>query len=99
MLTPGVRPNGWRADALCAEIKPGECLAYVQTFITEDWPMPIYAVRLAREAGIVACRATGHAYVYYGNGPEGSFAGDALKLSTTRADWAPPPLLPVIMSA
>jgi hypothetical protein len=99
MLTPGVRPHGWRAHVLCGETRPGECLAYVQTFVTEDWPAPIYAVWLAQDAGIVDCRATGHAYMYYGDGPEGRFAGDALSLEDTRADWPPPPLTPVVMSA
>lgn len=99
MLNPDVRPNGWRAHVLCAETRPGECLAYVQTFVTEDWPAPIYAVRLSRDAGVINCRATGHAYIYYGEGPEGKFAGDALKLETTRADWPAPPFAPVIMPA
>jgi hypothetical protein len=104
MLKPGVRPDRWRAHVLCAEIKPGECLAYVQTFVTEDWPAPIYAVRLARDAAVSDCRAAGHAYMYYGDGycgdsREGNFSGDALRLETTRADWPPPPFAPVIMSA
>jgi hypothetical protein len=99
MLTSGVRPNGWRAHVLCAETKPGECLAYVQTFVSEDWPAPIYAVRLASDAGIVDCRAAGHAYMYYAKGPEGKFAGDVLGLETTRVDWTPLPLVPVIKSS
>lgn len=99
MLDARVRPNGWRAHVLCAETVPGECLAYVQMFVSEDWPAPIYAVRLARNAGIIDCRATGHAYMYYGNGPEGNFAGEALRLETARADWVPPSFTPVIMSA
>jgi hypothetical protein len=98
MLNSRVRPNGWRAHVLCAETRPGKCLAYVQTFVTEDWPAPIYTVRLAQDAGIVGCRATGHAYMYYGDGPDGNFAGDALTLDTARTDWPPPPLKPVVMS-
>jgi hypothetical protein len=61
MLSPGERPDGWRAHVLCAETRPGECIAYVQTFLSEDWPAPIYAVRLAQDAAIIDCRATGHA--------------------------------------
>lgn len=99
MLQPGVRPDGWRAHVLCAETRPGECLAYVQLFLTEDWPAPIYAVRLAQDAEIVDCRATGHAYMYFGDGAVGNLAGDALELGTTRANWAPPPFKPVVMSA
>jgi hypothetical protein len=99
MLDPRIRPNGWRAHVLCAETVPGECFAYIQTFVSEDWPAPIYAVHLARDAGIIGSRAIGHAYMYYGNGPEGNFAGDALTLETTRANWAPPPLAPAIKSA
>ncbi len=99
MLTPGVRPDKWRAHVLCAEIKPGECLAYVQTFVTEDWPAPIYAVRLAQDAAVIDHGAAGHAYMYYGDGQEGNFSGDAPRLETTRADWPAPPFAPVIMSA
>lgn len=99
MLTPGMRPDGWRAHVLFAETRPGECIAYVQTFLSEDWPAPIYAVRLAQDAAIIDCRATGHAYMYYRNGPEGNYAGETLKLETTRAEWEPPPFAPVIMSA
>jgi hypothetical protein len=76
MLAPKVRPNGWRAHVLCAEIRPGECLAYVQTFVTEDWAAPIYAVYVARDATLVDCQTVGHAYMYYGDGPECNFAGD-----------------------
>jgi hypothetical protein len=98
MLTPGVKPNGWRAHVLCAETRPGECLAYVQTFVTEDWPAPIYAVRLAHDAGIVDCVAVGHAYMHIGDGSEGKFSGDALRLETTRSDWAPQPFAPVVQT-
>jgi len=99
MLTPGVHPDGWRAHVLCAETKPGECVAYVQMFVSEDWAAPIYAVRLAPDAALVDCRATGHAYMYYENGHEGKFAGEVITLATMRAQWHPPPLAPVIMSA
>ncbi|MGD0619701.1 MAG: hypothetical protein ABSB67_18800 [Bryobacteraceae bacterium] len=99
MWTPGVRPDGWRAHALCAETRPGECLAYVQTFVTEDWRAPVYAVRLAQDAGIVDCRATGHAYMYFDGGPQGKFIGETLNLETTRATWVPPPFAPVVKSA
>jgi hypothetical protein len=98
MRKPGVRPDGWRAHVLCAETRPGECLAYVRLFLTEDWPAPIYAVRLAQDAGIVVCRATGHAYIYFSDGPVDNVAGDALELGTTRANWGPPPFKPVVMS-
>ncbi len=99
MLTPGMRPDGWRAHVLCAETRPGECIAYVQTFLSEDWPAPIYAVRLAQDAAIIDCRATGHAYMYYRNGLVGNYAGETLTLETTRAEWEPPPFAPVVMSA
>lgn len=71
LLDPNVRPDGWRAHVLCAEVIPGECLAYVQTFVTEDWAAPAYAVRLSRDASIVDRSATGHAYMYYRGGREG----------------------------
>ncbi len=99
MLIPGVRPNRWRAHILCAETRPSECVTYVQTFVTEDWPAPIYAVRLAQSGGIVDCRATGHLYKYYGDGPVGNFAGDAVSLDTTRTDYPPAPFSPVVRTS
>jgi len=97
MLT-GARPAGWRAHVLCAEIKPGECLAHVQMFVSEDWPAPAYTIRLARDAALVGCRPAGHAYMYYQDGPKGKYSGEALSLGTTRADFPAPPLAPVIAS-
>ncbi len=96
MLTPGTCPDGWQSHVLCAEIRPGECLAYVQMFISEDWPAPTYAVRLAHDQAIIDCRAAGHAYIYYGNTLESPYAGEALSLDTTRADWPDQPFEPVI---
>lgn len=56
MLPPGTRPDGWRAHVLCAEIRPGTCLAHVQTFVSEDWPTPAYTVRLGRTLHLLGAR-------------------------------------------
>jgi hypothetical protein len=97
MLT-GARPAGWRAHVLCAEIRPSECFAHMQMFISEDWPAPAYTVRLTREPALFDSRAAGHAYVYYTDGPKGKYSGEASCLTTLRADLPAPPLAPVITS-
>lgn len=99
MLTPGARPDGWQAHLLCAETKPGECLAHVQMFVSEDWPAPTYTIRLAQDSALVDCKAAGHAYVYHQDRPRGQYSGEALKLETTRSDLPAPPLMPVVGSA
>jgi len=96
MLTPGARPAGWRAHILAAEVKRGECLAHVQTFLTEDWQPLIYTVRLGRPtAG--RDRAAGHNYLYYADGPKGKYAGEAFPLLSTRIDMVVPPASPAII--
>lgn len=95
MLVPGARPGGWRAHVLAAEIKAGQCLAHVQTFLTEDWPAPIYTVALGSVLGVTD-RAAGHLYVYNDDGPKGKFAGVAYDLTATRVPMAVPPSTPVI---
>lgn len=95
MLTPGTRPAGWRAHVLAAEIKGGQCLAHVPTFLTEDWPAPIYKVFLGGAPDTSDC-AAGHLYAYYQDGPKGKFAGRAYDLTAARVAIAVPPLTPVI---
>jgi len=95
MLRPGARPAGWRAHILAAEIKSGECLAHVQTFLTEDWPAPIYTVRLGRPTNVPDLAAA-HRYVYYPDGPKGKYAGEACSLGSTRIDMVAPLPSPVI---
>jgi hypothetical protein len=97
-MQTGARPAGWRAHLLCAEIKPGECLAHLQMFISEDWPAPAYTVRLARQAALSDTYAVGHAYVYYADGPKGKYSGEANCLTTLRTNFPAPPLAPVIAS-
>lgn len=95
MLRPGARPAGWRAHILAAEIKRGECLAQVQTFLTEDWPAPIYTVHLGRTA-TVPDRNAAHRYVYYPDGPKGKYAGESCPLRSTRIEMVAPPPSPAI---
>ena len=99
MLSAGARPHGWQAHVLCAETKPGECLAHVQMFVSEDWPAPAYTIRLAQDSTLVESKAAGHAYVYYRGGPRGQYSGKALNLETTRSDHPALPLTPVVGSA
>ena len=65
MLNPNVRPDGWRAHLLCAEVTPGGCLAHVQLFLTQDWPAPTYTIRLAANLTTPAGVGAGHIYRYY----------------------------------
>ena len=97
MLTPGMRPAGWVAHVLCAEVRPGECLAYVQMFLSEDWPAPVYAVRLASDPSITELRSAGHFYGYYEEGLKGKFSGEASSLLTTRTSTSTPPFAPVVL--
>jgi len=99
MLNPNVRPNGWRAHVLAADTTPNEHVAYVQTFVTGDWVSPVYAVGITRCAKNPGCRTIGHAFIYYGNGPEGKYAGDALPLEATRSTWPTPVPGPAILPA
>jgi hypothetical protein len=92
----GARPDGWRAHVLCAEIRPGGCLAYVQMFLSEDWPAPTYTVHLATDSTILGSSAAGHAYVYYAEGLRGQYSGNVHSLGITRANSSPPPTLPVV---
>ena len=96
MLTAEIRPAGWVAHVLCAEIRPPECLAYVQLFLSEDWDAPIYAVRLATDGSITRVAAAGHFYIYE-NGPDGKYAGEASSLLTFRSPFPPAPFNPVIL--
>lgn len=96
MLTPGIRPDGWVAHVLCAESRPGECLAYVQLFLSDDWDAPIYAVRLANDASIANIASAGHLYIYE-DGPEGKRAGEASSLLTFRSTLPPAPFKPVVL--
>jgi hypothetical protein len=96
IMVSNTRPDGWRAHVLAAEIKNGECLAYVQTFLTEDWPAPIYTVVLGKVER-VADRAAGHIYIYNSNGPKGKYAGVAYDLTATRVQMVAPPPTPVII--
>jgi len=99
MLDPNARPDGFRAHLLCAEVRPGGCFAHVQLFLTEDWPAPIYTIRLAADPAIVGAGAAGHVYHYYQDGVSGRFSGEALRLGVALTNFAAPPLAPVVTSA
>lgn len=98
MLNPAVRPDGWRAHILCAEVTPTGCFAHVQMFLSEDWAARTYTINLAADLGS-ATGAAGHIYLYYPDGPRGRFSGDAERLRTTRATFVPPLPLPAVASA
>lgn len=99
MLTPGTRPDGWRAHVLCAETKPGGCLAHVQMFLSEDWPAPTYSVTLAKSPTIVDVQASGTFYMYFESGSAGGkFAGETHSLEVKRTDYVLKPSEPVVKS-
>jgi hypothetical protein len=99
MLDPNIRPDGWRAHVLCAEVTPGGCFAHVQMFLTADWSAPIYTIRLAVDPTVVDARAAGHVYRYYPDGARGRFLGEAECLQITQTNLPTPPLAPVVASA
>jgi hypothetical protein len=96
MLPAGARPDGWRAHVLAAELKNGEAVAHVQLFLTEDWPAPIYTVRVGRHPDMADRQAAGHAYVHYADGPHGQYVGEARPLGTTVVDIVVAPPVPVV---
>jgi len=98
MLNTGVRPAGWRAHLLCAEVATGGCFAHVQMFLTEDWSAPIYTISLAVDPALTETGAAGHSYLYYPDGPKGKFSGEAQRLRTERAHFGVPPLAPAVAS-
>ena len=96
MMTPGARPSGWRAHILCAESRSDACLAYVQMFLSEDWPAPTYVVTLGTNSAIVDSSAAGHAFLYYPDGPRGQYAGETQPLAVSRSNFPPRPPLPAV---
>jgi hypothetical protein len=68
----------------------------VQLFISEDFEPRIYTVRLGSDRGLQGAPAFGHGYLYYPDGQRGKFSGEAVSLTTTRFDFPPIPLAPVI---
>lgn len=98
-MLDGSRPDGWIGHALCADITNGEFRAHVQLFISEDFQPRIYTVRLGKDPTVQGAMASGHGYLYYPDGRRGKFSGEAVSLTTTRADFPPLPLAPVIKSA
>jgi len=56
-------------------------------------------VRLGSDTSLPGAPAFGHGYLYYPNGRRGKFSGEAVSLSTTRFDFPPLALAPVIKSA
>jgi hypothetical protein len=96
MLDPKARPDGWQAHVLCCEIRPGVCCAYLQMFLSEDWPPPIYAINLANDPDISLTEAFGHAYIYFTGGAKGKYCGEVHSLATTRAEFPPVRPSPVV---
>lgn len=95
MLAPNVRPNSWRGHLVCAEIRPTECRAYAQLFLSQEWPALIYAIRISNSGHFGTPRAAGYSYIYFANGQEGKFAGAANELSVRRTD-VDSPLRPAV---
>jgi hypothetical protein len=92
----GSRPDGWFGHSLCADITSGECRAHVQLFISDDFKPRIYTVRLGTDTALQSLPGCGHCYCYYPTGRQGKLSGEAVSLTSARADFPPLPLEPVI---
>ncbi len=90
------RPVDWRAHYLAAEVRPGICAAHVQIFLTEDYVGRIFEIALARDSSIVGRASFGHKYLYYPNGKQGQFSGDAKPMTTIIAARTFPPPEPAV---
>lgn len=87
LAVPDARPDGWRGHVLAAEAKDGVLFAYVQTFLSPDWPAPIYSIVLGRAEHLPKSR--GHLYVYSSEGQNGKYAGAAYDLRGAQTSIAP----------
>ena len=95
-MIDGSRPDGWMGHILAADTSWGLYRAHVQLLVSRDWPAPAYTIQLASDATDEALRASGHAYVYFPEGPRGKFSGKAHVLHVERMGIAPSPLKPAI---
>jgi hypothetical protein len=95
MLPLNTRPEGWYGHILSAETKNGECIAQVQMFLSQDWPAPIYTIRLGCAPSSLD-DATCHLYAYYQDGPRGRYAGEAHILGAASMQVVMPPPLPAV---
>jgi hypothetical protein len=86
MIDPKMRPAGWRAHILAAEVQAGVCAAHVQMFLTEEHAAPIYTVVLAGDSAIQGDTAFAHAYLYYREGKREKFSGEAMTLPIIRME-------------
>ena len=84
MLQPGVRPDGWKAHFLAAEVAEGVCLAHVHMFLTEDSPGQIYTITLGCDPLNQDQNGHAHKYRYYPDGKSGQFLGEATVLTAIR---------------
>jgi|GEM_PF-3341390 len=88
-------PKGWQGHAVCAELKGDARLAHVQMFLSEDYASRIYTIRLALDSDLHS-RGSGHLYVYYQEGLQGGYAGEAYRLGSSATDIPARPLLPLV---
>ena len=86
-------------DGVGADVRPGECRAYVQMFLSDDWPSRVYSVSLAKDQSIANTQAFGTFYVYVEKESGSRLVGEASPLDVTRTDFPLQPLKPVIKSA
>lgn len=97
MLNPDLRPGGWRAHVLAAEIRPGGvCVAHIQMFLTEENPGLIYTVKLGEDPALVDLAAHAHLYRYFPDGKHGRFLGEASELPAIRVAMEFPPATPAV---
>jgi hypothetical protein len=98
-MSNGARPDGWVGHIVTAERTADACTAHVQLFICEDYPAPAYSIRLAMNGDIAAVRGSGHAYIYFKDGPKGRFSGEARALTTGTIAPQSMPLQPIFEDA
>ena len=96
VLNLDARPEDWRAHFLAAEVRAGTCAAHVQLFMTEDYAGSIYEITLASDSAIDGRESFGHKYLYYPDGKQKRFSGDAKPLKTIIAARTFPPPEPVV---
>lgn len=89
MMVPGTRPDGWRAHVLGAEVRPGECRACLQMFLSDAWPSRVYTVSLAKDRSIIETQAFGTFYVYVEKESSSRLVGEASPLDVIRTDRLP----------
>jgi hypothetical protein len=79
MSDPNIQPNGWIGHLLCAEIRAGCCLAHYEPFISPHGRLKARSIHLGVCDSAQDNAINAHLYIYYANGKQGRYSGDALE--------------------